>query len=130
MARMPLHVLTSTSRAWLAQVTFAGKLYVTGRHACFHAPAEKVAFALAHDDMRSVAKLPSARGASAGAPECRALAVTLLAASWRRMSVLESSLSAWYSATPQRRTCPAKLLTRHHIGGLCYCPPSVDLCTG
>ena len=49
------------------QITFAGKLYVTGRHACFHAPAEKVAFALAHDDMRSVAKLPQPRGARSGA---------------------------------------------------------------
>ena len=49
------------------QVVFTGKLYVTGRHACFHAPAEKVAFALEHDDMRSVAKLPPPRGAKAGA---------------------------------------------------------------
>ena len=48
-------------------MAFAGKLYVTGRHACFHAPAEKVAFALAHDDLRSVAKLPPAPGAKAGA---------------------------------------------------------------
>ena len=50
-----------------AQVAFAGKLYVTGRRACFHAPAERVAFALAHDDLRAVAKLPAAPGAKAGA---------------------------------------------------------------
>ncbi len=50
-----------------AQVVFAGKLYVTGRRACFHAPAERVTFALAHDDLRAVAKLPAAPGAKAGA---------------------------------------------------------------
>ena len=53
--------------ACYVQVVFTGKLYVTGRHACFHAPAEKVAFALEHDDMRSVAKLPPTRGFKAGA---------------------------------------------------------------
>ena len=116
MARMPPHILTGASRARLLQVTFAGKLYVTGRHACFHAPAENVAFALAHDDLRSVAKLPSSRGASAGAPECRVLAVTLLAASWQRSAVkiavclcsiqpVRFATARHHKDAPARRSC-------------------------